>query len=139
MDSCSLQASSSICVFCELLPVIMENGRVIFTDESWQDTYSNNTGSLSDVIPPFIYHSFEEEIESYLRTHTGVSHTGADLSDADLRGADFFWANMTKANLSNANLEGAPATGNKSFKGSTITGAAKVERLEQAACDKEKR
>ncbi|CAL5334127.1 unnamed protein product [Camellia sinensis] len=121
MDSCSLQASSSICVFCALLPIIMNNGRVIFTDESWQDMYSNNTGSPSDVIPPFICHFLEEEIESYLRTHRGVSHTGADL-----RGADFFWANMTKANLSNANLEGAPATGNKSFKGSTITGGEKI-------------
>ncbi|KAF5959401.1 hypothetical protein HYC85_000610 [Camellia sinensis] len=49
--------------------------------------------------------------------------TGADLSDADLRGADFSLANVTKANLSNANLEGALATGNTSFKGSTITGA----------------
>ncbi|KAL7228947.1 hypothetical protein ACSBR2_007611 [Camellia fascicularis] len=48
---------------------------------------------------------------------------GADLSDADLRGADFSLANVTKANLSNANLEGALATGNTSFKGSTITGA----------------
>ncbi|CAL5322526.1 unnamed protein product [Camellia sinensis] len=49
--------------------------------------------------------------------------TWADLSDADLRGADFSLANVTKANLSNANLEGALATGNTSFKGSTITGA----------------
>ncbi|XP_051119813.1 thylakoid lumenal 15 kDa protein 1, chloroplastic [Andrographis paniculata] len=49
--------------------------------------------------------------------------TGADLSDADLRGADFSLANVTKVNLTNANLEGALATGNTSFKGSTITGA----------------
>ncbi|KZV34989.1 thylakoid lumenal 15 kDa protein 1, chloroplastic-like [Dorcoceras hygrometricum] len=49
--------------------------------------------------------------------------TGADLSDSDLRGADFSLANVSKANLSNANLEGALATGNTSFKGSTITGA----------------
>ncbi|XP_057476030.1 thylakoid lumenal 15 kDa protein 1, chloroplastic [Actinidia eriantha] len=49
--------------------------------------------------------------------------TGADLSDTDLRGADFSLANVTKANLSNANLEGALATGNTSFRGSTITGA----------------
>ncbi|XP_073036663.1 thylakoid lumenal 15 kDa protein 1, chloroplastic isoform X2 [Primulina eburnea] len=49
--------------------------------------------------------------------------TGTDLSDSDLRGADFSLANVTKANLSNANLEGALATGNTSFKGSTITGA----------------
>ncbi|CAK9326208.1 unnamed protein product [Citrullus colocynthis] len=49
--------------------------------------------------------------------------TGADLSDADLRGADFSLANVTKANLSNANLEGALATGNTSFRGSTINGA----------------
>ncbi|KAJ4969826.1 hypothetical protein NE237_002925 [Protea cynaroides] len=49
--------------------------------------------------------------------------TGADLSDADLRSVDFSLANVTKANLSNANLEGALATGNTSFRGSTITGA----------------
>ncbi|KAM7492007.1 hypothetical protein LguiA_034928 [Lonicera macranthoides] len=49
--------------------------------------------------------------------------TGADLSDTDLRGADFSLANVTKVNLSNANLEGATATGNTSFKGSTIKGA----------------
>ncbi|KAA0041434.1 hypothetical protein IC582_004443 [Cucumis melo] len=49
--------------------------------------------------------------------------TGADLSDADLRGADFSLANVTKANLTNANLEGALATGNTSFRGSTINGA----------------
>ncbi|KAJ8443171.1 hypothetical protein Cgig2_005722 [Carnegiea gigantea] len=51
--------------------------------------------------------------------------TGADLSDADLRGADFSLANVTKANLTNANLEGALTTGNTSFRGSIITGAAR--------------
>ncbi|XP_022133546.1 thylakoid lumenal 15 kDa protein 1, chloroplastic isoform X2 [Momordica charantia] len=53
----------------------------------------------------------------------GASFFDADLTDADLRGADFSLANVTKANLSNANLEGALATGNTSFRGSTIEGA----------------
>ncbi|KAI7982007.1 hypothetical protein LOK49_Contig3G00016 [Camellia lanceoleosa] len=52
-------------------------------DESWQDMLSNNTGLPSPTDD--IYRVFDEDIESCLRTHRGVSHTGADLSDADLR------------------------------------------------------
>ncbi|PKU84325.1 Thylakoid lumenal 15 kDa protein 1, chloroplastic [Dendrobium catenatum] len=89
------------------------------------------TASLSLVDPALAFKSILRQANFRGAKLLGASFfdadlTGADLSDADLRGADLSLANFTKANLSNANLEGALATGNTSFKGSNIKGAAGI-------------
>ncbi|CAL5388782.1 unnamed protein product [Camellia sinensis] len=74
MDSCSLQASSSICVFCALLPVIMNNPHnrhLTLLDESWpQAMFSDDdTGLTSDID------------ESWLQALLSVDNMQAMLSD----------------------------------------------------------